>query len=106
MSTPTIVERSPTPIPPRGSINDDCSDYSGSFLNKDCEVLLPNLNIDSEDDASGHTVRARKKSKSRQTQEDSTCGDCTVFFSAKGVPKPFFTSILVVPRNAVKYINY
>ena len=65
MSTPTIVERSPTLIPPGGSIDDGCSDYSGSFLNEDCETLLSNLNIDSEDDASDHAVRARKKSKSR-----------------------------------------
>jgi hypothetical protein len=63
MSTPTIVERSLTLIPPRGSINDDRSDYSGSFLNEDCEALLSNLNIDTEDDVSDHTVRARKSLK-------------------------------------------
>ena len=79
MSTPTIVEKFPTPIPPRGSTNDDCSNYSGSFLNEDCEALLSNLNIDSEDDASDrtdasdHTVRARKKSESR-SGDDSVKG--------------------------------
>jgi len=73
MSTPTIVKRSLTLVPPRGSINDDRSDYSGSFLNEDCEALLSNLNIDAEDDVSDHTVRARKSSKSR-SEDDSVKG--------------------------------
>lgn len=73
MSTPTIVERLPTPIPPKGGINDDCYEYSGSFLNEDCEALLSNLNIDTKDDVSDHTVRARKSSKSR-SGDDSVKG--------------------------------
>jgi hypothetical protein len=73
MSTPTIVERSLTLIPPRSSINDDHSDYSGSFLNEDCEALLSNLNVDTEDDVRDHTVRARKSSKSR-SKDDSVKG--------------------------------